>query len=759
MKSFCSLALLVLVSASTFVSPSPASTGDPVAPVSGASSLSPSDQALREGWLLLASEKYALARDKFRKITLSGYELSDYALGFTGMSYAREGKLADAAATWDNLVASSPDSPLVRLLATELAFLAARGDNLALAARWHEAAKGYANGAARRSESGYVAARLLEDADPARAAELHLQNYVSYSAQEGGALSGERLAGWWRAGRFIEWKLPIGFHARFAKTLFRAGDAPLSRQLYRDALRRFPVSEEYLSLMYDFAEVLRKLGDTRASRALLDQAVSASPAGACSEAAFLLARVRWKAGDMVDARSAFDNIASSGSCSPATAERALHLSAWISEEMGDLPRLTEAFGRLRTAGDETIRQESLFRHAFGLFRMGQFDNAAAAFAGGASAGRTSVERARHRYWQGRSLECLGRTAEADALFLRLASDPNAGIYALFALSRRGSEPYAMFNAPSSMETRAHAVERASMWERVRQAGWEKEDAGKLMRSERLSRMGLLDYAVLEADRVDRARVRKAVGIAEGGTAGFFRFLAGDIRGAVREADRLPTDPEEVGLLEKLQFPLAPELVGDCDSKKHGMDPLVLHSVIRQESQFSPTILSPAGAVGLMQLMPRTAAETARRLGRPRPKRRDLVNPLVNVELGAAYLARLVRTFEGDYMRAVAAYNGGESSVARWWGRSGGDPAAFLENISYRETRGYVRRVFFNLLQYYRIYRPKMLARYLATAPTEAAPAPDAPGSPPPGASGGAGPAVTPPVPAAEPGATPRTDVP
>jgi soluble lytic murein transglycosylase len=759
LKSILSLAVLVLLFVSMSTSAVPAATGGDVVSAPEPVALSASDQALREGWKLLAAEKYPLARDKFRKIPPSGYDLADYVLAFTGMSYAREGNLTEAAATWDNLVAGTPGSPLVPLLAIELSFLAARQDNLALAGRWYEAGKGHANGTARRAEAGYVAARLQEAADPARAAGLHLQNFSSYSAQEGGTLSGERLAAWWHAGRLTDWNLPIGFYARYAKAVFRAGDAVLARQLYRDALRRYPISEEYLSLMYDFAELLRKLGDTRASRALLGQAVSASPAGVCSEASFLLARVRWRSGDLVEARAAFDNIASSGLCSPAVSARALHLSAWISEEAGDLPRLTETFGRLRTAADETIRQESVFRYAFGLFRLGQFDNAASAFADGARSGRTSVERSRHRYWQARSLEQLGRTAESGALFQRVASDPNAGIYALFALARRGSDPYAMLNSPSSLETRGRGVDRAQLWDTVRRADWGKEDAEKLKRSERLSRMGLLEYAVFEADRVDRTRVRKAVGIAESGTAGFFRYLAGDIRGALQEADRLPTDPDEVGLLEKIQFPLAPEMVGDPDRKQSGLDPLVLHSIIRQESQFSPTILSPAGAVGLMQLMPRTAAETARRIGRPRPKRRELVNPVVNVELGAAYLARLVRTFDGDYARAVAAYNAGETAVSRWWARSGGDPAAFLENISFRETRGYVRRVFFNLLQYYRIYRPQMLARYLATAPTEAATAPGAPGIPPTGASGAAGPEATPPGPADEPGGTTPISVP
>jgi soluble lytic murein transglycosylase len=133
----------------------------------------------------------------------------------------------------------------------------------------------------------------------------------------------------------------------------------------------------------------------------------------------------------------------------------------------------------------------------------------------------------------------------------------------------------------------------------------------------------------------------------------------------------------------------------------------------------------------MQLMPRTAAEVARKERiRKRLRRNDLLKPELNVALGAAYFSRLLRGYNGDYVRAVAAYNAGESSVARWWNRAEGDPAMFLERMSYRETRSYLRRVFFNLLQYYRIYRPGMLARYFPSDRTGVGTAPGVSASPP-----------------------------
>ena len=242
---------------------------------------------------------------------------------------------------------------------------------------------------------------------------------------------------------------------------------------------------------------------------------------------------------------------------------------------------------------------------------------------------------------------------------------------------------------------------------------------------------MIDYAVLEAERVDRTAARKAIGMGDGGAPGLFRYLAGDLKGGIRETSNVPLDPERPGLTDRIQYPLAPDFLADCDRRRSGIDPLVLHAVIRQESRFQSDALSPAGAVGLMQLMPRTAAATARKERMSKPGRKELLRPAVNIRLGAAYLSRLVKEYGGDYFRAVAAYNAGEAAVGRWWKQSNGDPAAFLEGINYKETRFYLRRIFLNLLQYYRIYRPEMFALYFPKPPAGGKKAVDVVPPPPP----------------------------
>jgi tetratricopeptide (TPR) repeat protein len=691
------------------------------------------DAAFQEGWSLLQKERNAEARAVFAKIPPLEYDLGDYVVYFGGEAAAREGKRAEAAESLRLLQEKFPGSPLLPYLRHDLAFAAALDNDVAASREAFGLSRGKVGGSRRKAEEGYVAAFLAGEAGPtAEAATLHLENFSVYTAREAGILSFERLWSWRADGLFAGWDLSPGFYAKFAKAAARAGEAERARALFEEAILRFPPSGEYFSLILEYAEFHRKQGETAAAAALLEKNLADAPPAFRSEARFLQARVEWKAGRLGEARKVFLEIAE-GSALPGTSERARYLAAWIAEDEGDLAGATESYERLRGARDDSIRQEALFRFAYGLYLTGRRDEAIAAFAVGETGGGGTVERARHRYWKARALRDAGRETEAAPIFADLAGDAFAGIYALFAVSARGEETFRFLNATSTGETKACGEERGRLWARIRKADWGPADAEKVRRAERLTLLGVIDYAVLEASLVDRAAARKAIGMGDGGAPGLFRYLAGDLRGGINETSNVPIDPMRPGLVDRIQYPLAPEFLADCDRRRSGMDPLVLLSVIRQESRFQSDVLSSAGAVGLMQLMPRTAAEVARKEKMPKPGRRELLRPAVNIRLGAAYLSGLVNGYGGDYIRAVAAYNAGEAAVERWWKRSNGDPAAFLEGVNYKETRFYLRRVFLNLLQYYRIYRPEMFARYFPKPPAEAKKAADAAPLPPPGA--------------------------
>lgn len=128
----------------------------------------------------------------------------------------------------------------------------------------------------------------------------------------------------------------------------------------------------------------------------------------------------------------------------------------------------------------------------------------------------------------------------------------------------------------------------------------------------------------------------------------------------------------------------------------GLDPYLVLAVMREESRFDPNIVSLAGAVGLLQLLPSTASGVAGSTLGPA----DLKAPGVNIAAGSRFLAGLMRRFNGDAVLALAAYNAGPAAARRFARLPRADPDVFIESIPFSETRGYVQRV----LQTYGIYR-------------------------------------------------------
>jgi soluble lytic murein transglycosylase len=134
-----------------------------------------------------------------------------------------------------------------------------------------------------------------------------------------------------------------------------------------------------------------------------------------------------------------------------------------------------------------------------------------------------------------------------------------------------------------------------------------------------------------------------------------------------------------------------------------LDPLFVAAVVREESSFNPRARSRAGARGLMQLMPETARPMARQRGLAFQDGDMLEEPGPNLELGAVFLAGLLREF-ADPRLAVAAYNAGPTRVREWWAaRRGNDLEVWVEQIPFNETRAFVKRVMLSWEEYTRLY--------------------------------------------------------
>ncbi len=170
----------------------------------------------------------------------------------------------------------------------------------------------------------------------------------------------------------------------------------------------------------------------------------------------------------------------------------------------------------------------------------------------------------------------------------------------------------------------------------------------------------------------------------------------------RKAGVTDRDPE----LSKLLFPVVFSEPIDTYSKRNNLDPFLVQALARQESYFNPYAVSSSHAMGLMQLLPSTAAGVAKEENLAGFQQTALFDPDTNIRLGTRYLRYLHERFKGNSMQAVGGYNGGPNAMARWSAASSvlnKDPDMFVENIPYAQSRDYIKHVFSHYWNYRQLY--------------------------------------------------------
>lgn len=137
--------------------------------------------------------------------------------------------------------------------------------------------------------------------------------------------------------------------------------------------------------------------------------------------------------------------------------------------------------------------------------------------------------------------------------------------------------------------------------------------------------------------------------------------------------------------------------------EYNVDPYLVASVIKVESNFSPKAVSTQGAIGLMQLMPETALWAAEKMGIQNIDISDINNPDLNIRIGTWYLASLLNEFDDNIILALAAYNGGRGNVAEWQAQ-GSFEEKTIDEIPFSETRNFVAKVIKSYEWYKRLYK-------------------------------------------------------
>ena len=271
---------------------------------------------------------------------------------------------------------------------------------------------------------------------------------------------------------------------------------------------------------------------------------------------------------------------------------------------------------------------------------------------------------RWRYWKGRALQKLGHSGQAVELLTSVARDRT--YYAFLAADRIGAD-YFLKHVPLQLDP--------VLLSRV-------GSMPVVQRSSELRALGRILDARREwwwlRQNLDAEELKAAAKIAKGW--GWHAQAIFTLAGSGYWDDL------------ELRFPVEHlELVEKYADSNELQIPWVL-AVMRQESAFNAQAASHAGARGLMQLMPATARSVAKRLGTPRPNRRDLFQPEINIPLGTAYLSQVYDRLEQNPVLATAAYNAGPHRVERWLPQHTQEADVWVETIPFKETRNYVKRV-------------------------------------------------------------------
>jgi soluble lytic murein transglycosylase len=656
-------------------------------------------------WLVLGyahvlDKDYAKAIDPLNRAKLHAGDLGDYVAYYLGISYLQTGHTAEALVALGDFGKAHPDSLLVRDAGVSYAdALLVEGQSAEAAVLLERIRQPI------RADVEFTLGRAYAaSGDTAKAADIFANIYYTMPA------NGEADAAYAELK-----KLPNAPPATVAQMKTRA-DTLVARHRYADA------AEEYRSLINDvtpaertkmqltLADALHRAGKNKDAKQILtslDDSKSDSSSGSLSpelnaQRLYLLGQIAWAGNDNDTFYRTVDELRQADPTSP-WLEQALLSAANLHLVHHEYDQALDAFREAQQRFPNGPRASYVhWKAAWLTFRQGRTQEAKKAFEEQIAVYPLGGETPAALYWRARLAEEDNDPAMARAFYQKLSDRYRNFYYAELARERLKQLP-----ATAEAITQYALLDRVPPLDNSSKLDDSEppQDELHVQKAELLGNGGLIDFAVRE---LQAAAASDGGSWAPAETARLY-VETGHYDRAIEYMKRsmpnyLALDiPDLPRKYWEVLFPKPYWSDLKLNSEANGLDPYLVASLIRQESEFNPNALSHANAVGLMQLLPKTGKVVAKEVKLKRYNASQLYMPAVNLQLGTKYFRGMVDKF-GSFEYALAAYNAGSDRVDEWLAQGKyRDPQEFVESIPFTETREYVQAILRNASVYKQLY--------------------------------------------------------
>jgi soluble lytic murein transglycosylase len=647
-------------------------------------------------WLVLGyahvlDHNYAAAIDPLNRAKLHAGDLGDYVAYYLGTSYLQTGRTAEALAILADFAQTHPDSLLVR-----------------------DAHIGYASALLTEGQAADAATLLAQDRLPARS-DQELALGRAYAASGQPAKAAEIFANIYYTmptsadadAAYAELKkLPSATPPTALQRKTRA-DALMSHKRYAEAadeyrsLASITAPEDRAAIQLLLADALHRSGKNVDARLVL--ALLGNTAGEVNaHRLYLLGQIAFASSDNDTFYRTVNELRQAAPTSP-WLEQALLSAANLHLVHHEYDQALDAFREAQQRFPTGPRASYVhWKAAWLTLRQGRNDEAKKAFEEQIALYPSAAETPAALYWRARLAEEDNQPLMARAFYQKLSDRYRNFYYAELARQRLQHLP-----ATADATTTYAVLDRVPPLDSTGKVADSEPPSDELhvQKAELLGNGGLVDFAVREL---------QAAAAADGGSWGPAETAQlYDETGHYDQAIELMKHsapnyfaldiPDLPRKYWEALFPKAYWTDLKRSSAANGLDPYLVASLIRQESEFNPNAVSRANAVGLMQLLPKTGKLVAKEEKLKRYNPSQLYTPAVNLQLGTRYFRGMVDKF-GSFEYALAAYNAGSDRVEDWLSQGKyRDPQEFVESIPFTETREYVQAILRNASVYKQLY--------------------------------------------------------